>query len=352
MRRSNKRRISKRKVSILILIIILLAFGGYAVWKYVIKKDGSPIGKKNKITAKIEAKVDIVNLDSKTRPLAVSINNTPVAIKVQTGLNKAFLLYEIPTEGSTSRILAVFKDEEDTKVGTLRSARHNMLDFSYESDAIFVAFGWSHYAQDDMQKKHLIDYIEGIVSEGDMWRENPEDLDSEHTVYMQTSKVRNYAKDSKGYSLESDDSILLNYNPVDIALENREEHMTANNVMVDYGSVTTEFKYNPETKMYTRVVNDRVTVDYITKEEFTTKNIIIQKITYSRASDGYYWNLNTVGSGEGYYITNGYAVPIKWSKSDRKAKTKFTYEDGEEIEVSDGRTYIEVQISSRDTSIE
>ena len=68
--------------------------------------------------------------------------------------------------------------------------------------------------------------------------------------------------------------------------------------------------------------------------------------------DNYYWNLHTVGSGDGYFITNGYAVPIKWNKPDRKSKTKYTYLDGTEIEVSDGRTYIEVQITENTTTIE
>ena len=78
--------------------------------------------------------------------------------------------------------------------------------------------------------------------------------------------------------------------------------------------------------------------------------------------DNYYWDLDTIGSGEGYYITNGYAVPIKWSKSNRKSKTKYMYKEGtildgqdvsgQEISVSDGRTWIEVQTKSYSTTIE
>ena len=346
-----KRKINKRKLFTLILILLLvIALGVYGVYNFVLK-GGEKTPKGKKLEAKIEAKVDIVDVNSKTRPLAISINNTPVAIKVQTGLNKAYLLYEIPTEGYTARLIAFFKDEEDTKIGTIRSARHNMLDYAYESDAIFVAFGWSHYAKDDMQKK-IIDYVQGIVGEGGMWRDNPAHLDSEHTVYLQTQKVRDYAKDKKGYSLESDDTILLNYNVVDVDLSTRKDAIPANKVKIPYGSVTNVFEYNSDTGMYTRIVNDRRTTDYYTGEEFTTKNIIVQKITYNRTDDGYYWNLHTTGSGDGYYITNGYAVPIQWSKKDRKAKTKFTYADGDELEVSDGRTYIEVQITDKSTTIE
>ena len=52
--------------------------------------------------------------------------------------------------------------------------------------------------------------------------------------------------------------------------------------------------------------------------------------------------IENVGSGTGYYITNGYAVPITWEKASRKDKTIFKYMDGETIKVHDGNTYIQL----------
>ena len=66
-----------------------------------------------------------------------------MAVKVQEGLNKAYIVYEIPTEFHTSRLLAVFKDVDDLNIGTLRSCRHNFIDYANENDAILVCFGWS-----------------------------------------------------------------------------------------------------------------------------------------------------------------------------------------------------------------
>ena len=349
-----KKKIDKKKLIILIAIILLvLAIIAIVLIKFVFntKPNDKPKKKEPKKQEVVKEKVDIIDVNSKTRPLAVSINNTPVAIKVQTGLNKAYIVYEIPTEGSTSRLLALFKDIDDTKVGTIRSARHNMIDFAFESDAIFTAYGWSAYAESNM-RSGVINNIQGIIGEGGMWRENPAGLSSEHTVYLSTATVWDYAQNKKGYSLASDNTVLLNYNVSDVDLSQKDGTMVANRITIPYGSVTTVFTYNPETKMYTRVVNDRTATDYFTGEEFTTKNIIVEKITYSVMSDGHYWSLDTNGTGDGYYITNGYAVPIKWSKSDRKAKTKYTYLDGSEIDVSDGRTYIEVQVTQKNTTIE
>ena len=109
-------------------------------------------------TVYVDNTVDIIDVNSKTRPFAVSVNNTPVAVQVQTGLNKAYIVYELPTESYTCRLLALFKVEDsdvtdeapqeiigsgnvsqtDTVIGTIRSARHNFLDFCFESDAILA----------------------------------------------------------------------------------------------------------------------------------------------------------------------------------------------------------------------
>ena len=114
--------------------------------------------------------------------------------------------------------------------------------------------------------------------------------------------------------------------------------------------------------MYTRYANGNKCIDHKTKEAVTTKNIIVQKLDYTICDNNYYWDLDTIGSGEGYYITNGYAVPIKWSKSSRSDKTKYTYKTGvilngqdvggQEISVSDGRTYIEIQTTKQKLTIE
>lgn len=304
------------------------------------------------INQEAENKIDIIDVNSKTRPYAVSVNNTPVAVKVQTGLNEAYLVYEIPTEGNTSRLLALYKDiNEDLTIGTIRSSRHNFIDYALESDAIFVHYGWSHYAEDD-QKKGSINYINGLFDKP-FWRDNPEHLASEHTAYTSTDKIKQTVQD-KGFKTESDKTILLNYNPDDVELSSKTDAVAANKIVIPYGAnpnVTT-FIYDSNSKMYNRQENGINCTDYYTKEQVNTKNIIVQKINYTPCSDKYYWDLKTIGSGEGYFITNGYAVPITWKKDSRASKTKYYYKDGKEIEVSDGRTYIELQVNSQKLTIE
>ena len=225
------------------------------------------------------------------------------------------------------------------------------MDFANESDAIFVAYGWSHYARNELLKSTR-GYINGISGKWSslFQRINPEKLSSEHTVYTSLEKLNSYIK-SHNYRLTSDKTQLLNYTTDEVNLNKMNKAITANTVTLPYGNVTTVFKYDKNTKEYVKYVNDKEVKDHKTKEKITTKNIIIHKLTYRMAADKYYWHLNTTGKGDGYYITNGYAVPIKWSKSNRNAQTKYTYLDGKEIDVNDGRTYIEIHTTKKKHSI-
>ena len=155
----------KTTLMIMILIVFILIFTGILIYKMNLSKTN---GNHNMATVKkennqsVKEKVDIIDMNSVTRPYAIVINNTPVAVKVQEGLNKAYLVYEIPTEGNTSRLLAFYKDiKEDLVIGTIRSARHNFIDFALESDAILCCFGWSIYAKNDLQAGS-IDYFQGL----------------------------------------------------------------------------------------------------------------------------------------------------------------------------------------------
>ncbi len=348
----------KKNIIIITIIIIGIIIAG-AFFKIKFAKKSTTIGttsvsNENKLVVdtKENNKVKIVDENSKTRPYAIVVNNTPVAVKVQTGLNKAYLVYEIPTEGNTSRLMALYKDiDEDFTIGTIRSSRHDFIDYALESNAIFVHYGWSHYAEDD-QKTGVIDYINGLFG-GPFWRDNPEKLASEHTAYTSINKLKKEIE-SKGFKTTGDNTLLLNYSVDNISLSEKENSIEANKVVIPYGSTknTTTFVYNQNTKMYDRQENGNNCIDHKTKEQVSTKNIIVQKINYKVCDDNYYWNLQTVGSGKGYYITNGQAVPITWSKKDRSSQTKYYYEDGTEIEVNDGRTYIELQTNSQKTTIQ
>jgi len=291
---------------------------------------------------KKESPIDIVDIYSDSRPVAVMINNIGVARNYHSGLQDAYLVYEIIVEGGLTRLMAVYKDKEPARIGSVRSSRHYYLDYALENDAIYVHFGWSPQAESDISTLG-INNINGLYDEA-FWRDNTLNVAYEHTAYTSMKNIMKVANQKK-YSLKSTKDLLLNYSEEDLDLSSNEDSKIANSVNIKYSnSVITNYIYNSEDKLYYRSVNDKAHKDYVTKNQYTTKNIII-----AYASNSYISNdskgrqeLNNIGSGEGYYITNGVAVPITWEKSSRKAQTVYKYKNGDEIVVNDGNTYIQI----------
>lgn len=331
-----------KKLCILILLIFICIGCG--------KKEEESIKEETPPVIEEPKEISIIDVNSNTRPYAIVINNSTVAVKVQTGLQQAYIVYEFPVEGGLTRLMALYKDVPDFTIGTIRSSRHNFLDYAMEHDAIFIHYGWSHYAEDD-ERELRYDYINGTLGGGPFWRENPASLATEHTAYTSIGKIKEYVK-NKEIRSTTDQGLVLNYDINGVDLSKKDGNILANNIAIpSNGSINTTYEYDKENKKYKRFVNGNANIDYYTKEQFTAKNIIVQKINTKMASDNYYWDLETVGSGTGYYITEGYAVPITWSKENREAKTKYRYVDGTEIQLNDGNTYIQLQSNSQTLTI-
>ena len=56
----------------------------------------------------------------------------------------------------------------------------------------------------------------------------------------------------------------------------------------------------------------------------------------------YLKDIAVVGSGEGMYITDGKAINITWKKDSATDRTKYYLEDGTELKLNVGKTYIAV----------
>ena len=302
-------------------------------------------------------KVQIFDMDSDSRPYAVVFNNYPSATKVQAGLNDAYLVYEFPIEGGISRSLAFFKDKTDVKVGTVRSARQNYIDYAMENDAIFVHFGWNHPAETDIAK-YNIDYIDGNTRDGAAFKREKNGLATEHTVYSNLSTIISHNQNVRKFRTTSDVKPPLHYVTEVVDLSKFDDSVVANNVKVNYSSsFNVEFKYNAEKQRYDRYVKGTLHQDYFKKEVFDTKNILVISVG-TGAVDGYkdmagtnYLNINNIGSGDGYYVTNGYARKITWTKASRNKQTVYKYEDGTVVDINDGNTYIMMKPSSQSVKI-
>ena len=339
----HRRKKNKKKLGFILLILILLIGGGaYYVLNHKEVKE--------QIEKKIVKKLKIVDPDSKSRPIAVMINNNHQAWP-HAGLQDSYINYEIIAEGGISRIMAVFKDKDTAKIGSVRSARPYYLDYALENDAIYVHYGWSDDAKKDINSLG-VNNINGLTASSVFWRDTSLKKASEHTAFTSMEKIKDYAKE-KGYMRDTNKDLLLNYSVDEININKKEEAQKADKIYIKYSYYTdTSYEYDKENKVYKRSMSGTAHVDAITGNQYTAKNIIIIPMkNYSYDSYGRQ-KLENIGSGEGYFITNGYAVPITWEKESRKDQTIYRYKNGKEIKLNDGNTWIQIQPEGETLTIE
>ena len=357
-----KRKLNSKGKRVIIIILVLIIGSVSAI--LLINKSNNKEEAKDKTEIKKEVKeekqeevkeikkLNIIDIDSDSRPYAVMINNISTVWGYQSGLQDAYLVYEIIVEGGYTRLMAIYKDKSLDRIGSVRSSRHYFLDYALENDAIYVHFGWSPQAESDM-KSLGVNNINFMTYDG-YTRDRSLNLASEHTAFTTTNNIMEGA-DYYGYRKTSEEKPLLNYSVDEIDLSTKEGAISANKVFIGYSnSRNTSFEYDSEAKVYKRFQNEQAQTDYVTNEQYTVKNIITYQVdNYTIAGDDKgRQDINNIGSGEGYYITNGYAIPITWEKNSRSSKTIYKYKDGNIIDVNDGNTHIEIQPSGQNITIE
>ena len=83
---------------------------------------------------KPKSELKIIDTTSKSRPIGIMINCHNEALP-QSGLQDAYAVYELMVEGGITRMFALFKDKDFTKVGAVRSVRAQYLAYAFENDA-------------------------------------------------------------------------------------------------------------------------------------------------------------------------------------------------------------------------
>ena len=343
-----KKKKNMQMVIIISLVVILIGLIGFLILRNN-KNDGDKIEEETTTTTTTTKVVKIVNEGSKTRPYAVMINNVDGARKLQSGLQDAYIIYEMMVEGGITRYLALFMDKDVDRIGSIRSARHYYLDYALENDAIYVHHGYSPQAKSDWNSLG-VDRIE--VSESSTgWRDKSASKTYEYTLFTSTDKL------SRGLGkkrVERNNDLLLNYSADEVDIANMEGVIPANNINIKYSNTTkNNYVYDADNKVYLRSVNGKEQKDYVTGKQLSVKNIIVYDVKYSNipGDTAGRQNIDNIGNGKGYYISNGYAVAITWEKKNRKSQTVYKYLNGKEIIVNDGNTFIQIMPSGQSLEI-
>ncbi len=354
-----KKKSRKPLVICIILLFLLLCAGGvYLGWNIFVNGKTVKEALSQAVVPQPEVSPEPVKqvqiFAGENRPIACMIDNHSDAWP-QFSINSAYMVYEIIVEGGETRLMALFKGTDAEKVGPMRSSRHYFLDYALENDAIYAHIGWSPQAQKDIKSLGVnningLEYDTGKAwKEGDVfWRISKEPnktYKKPHNSITNTITIR-AAAEKKGYRTTSTQKSVLLYVTDEVVLDEREDAVVATNVTIPFSTLqTVVFKYDPETQRYTRYARKQVQTDAVTSENITTKNIIITQAanyTLTDSDNKGRQGLKNIGTMNGYYITNGKAIPITCTKADRSSQTVYKDAAGNEIDVNDGNTFVEI----------
>ena len=273
------------------------------------------------------------------RPLAVMIDNEGSNVLPQWGLDKAQIVYEIIVEGGLTRLMPIFWGTDTEMIGPVRSARHYFLDHCMEYDAIYVHYGESPQAGRDVDN-FKINEIDGIALGPDVFWDLTNNPGNWQDSYTSMEKLQAYAQKRK-YKTTTDVKFPFTYNQADVIPG---AGQSASAVTLKYPSMTVKYEYDGSTGLYSRLRYGKPHMERVSGEQLKAKNIIVMFVrNYDiKGDDAGRQDLDTAGSGKGYFITGGKAVNIKWSKQSRSSQTKYTDEEGNPITLNRGQTWIQI----------
>lgn len=287
---------------------------------------------KNSLTGVFDLDKSKTNL----RPVAVMIDNDSLAQRnSQFAVSLADIVYETEIEAGITRLMAVFSDlTKIGQIGDIRSARYVFVDLAMGHNAVYV-----HSGKDPTYcKPHLNDLDNFEITYGYYGKRihygnvmNWQELFTSGEELLKgfaDKKWKTTADNIKSWQnfAKEDETVTLTTPATNVSI-------SFNNVYISY------FKYDEQTKKYTKTSKFTENFDRGNQQPYTVKNVFALKTDMSMYPDNYRRKIDLEG-GEGYYFTNGTSELIKWKKGKSDDSFVFTKVDGTPINVSAGNSWV------------
>lgn len=300
----------------------------------------------------------------KQRPIAIMLP-TDKAAQPQYGIGDAGVLYECMEEGDMSRQMAIIENWHDMKtLGNVRSCRDYYVYWAMEWDPILVHFGGPYYLADVVNRDDVHNITGCAVNSTSsapgcnaFYRTN--DKPVPHNAYTSGEKLMAQCE-NLNYSLTHDfdnfraEHFLYATNGEN-TLANAQGSFDAKDISLSkaFPYTKSSLHYDEATGLYNKDLYESPQKDGATGEQLTFENIVIQFTHYEvRDAKGYLSFQCHDDQHDGYYITNGKAVHIRWGKSGDYSPTKYYYDDLTQVEFNPGKTFIAVVQDDRAVSID
>ena len=298
-----------------------------------------------------------------TRPIAIMMPTDKVA-QPSYGISHAKVLYEIMEEGDISRQMAVIDDWQGlSKIGNIRSCRAYYIPEATEWDPILVHFGGVVYMKDRISMPDINNisgtYEYGVGGEapgaGVFFRTT--DRKAPHNAYISGSGIIK-AAGQQGYSLTVRPEF---YNAKHFTfaqgVNTLEQYgaaaQTANSISLAqvFPYTKSAFSYDAATGLYKKTIHGKAQVDGANGQQLAFANVIVQNTKWAVLDKkGYLTFQNLDNTEDGWYFTKGKAIHVTWAKTAEYTPTVYFDDNGNEIQLNEGKTYIAVAQKGRNVT--
>lgn len=268
---------------------------------------------------------------------AVVIENHPDA-RPQSGLSQAGVVYEANAEGGITRFLAFFQDQRPATLGPVRSLRTYFVDWALEFNAPVAHAGGNADALDLVTPLGMKDLNAlGAAASG---FSRTSDRVAPHNLYTSADKLDAL---NKQFGFATPPKFTVSPRKADTPNPNP-PHPNVH-INYSYSGYQVDYAYDPATNTYARSLAGAPHVDRNTGKQIMVKNIVVQMMptSYGTTRIGEQTVImQTVGSGTGWVLRDGDAIPITWKKADHNARTVLLDANGAEVPLNAGNTWYSI----------
>lgn len=273
------------------------------------------------------------------RLLAAVIENFPDA-RPQWGLSLASRVYEAITEGGITRYLAIFSANDAERIGPIRSARTQFLNYVRELEAALAHVGGNADALDQLGTFHIKDLDQFRYADAYRRFLKPR-LALEHTMFASTHALRNVMR-----RVGWEEKVVIDH-PVwkeDAApsLRSASQQVTINFSFPEY---RVAWMYRAGSNDYQRFLAGTPDVDAATGVEVTAKAIAIAVVPRTHGKTRIRedtWTFSDIGSGRAWVVQDGTLTEGLWLKRAPTERLRFFDAAGQELAFDRGRLWIEI----------
>ncbi|MBE5825728.1 MAG: DUF3048 domain-containing protein [Butyrivibrio sp.] len=280
------------------------------------------------------------------RPIAVMVDNEKTALP-HYGTSEADVVYELMNSTANDRItrlMCIVKDwGKIEQMGSVRSTRPTNILLASEWNAVLCHDGGPYY-NDQYFSQPWASHFSGTFSRVNNGKAR------EFTEYIVSGDLESNFSSKEGdsaysttyneYANEGSHFNFVDYGDEIFLDQKYSRSYTAKKIVLPFTHNGSHLIMNEETNEYEYYEYNERHEDAEDDEPLSFKNVILQNCSFAQLDDHGYLIYNCIGSGNGWYITNGVAKDITWVKASETGVTKFYDENGDELQINTGKTYI------------